>query len=212
MEEQVATQSVGQVGTLLQLLASSTSLQTVVAILIVGLVAIATVYRRFWSWSRKQKISYSRPLLAEFIRRVTLPFLALALITSINFYVQVFELFDDPIEMLESLEHELTPAETLAKILNSMNILVIVFTVGHIITLILEKYEKIKQEKNDFKAWREMGGFKDDVDDLFHKCYRWIPPRTSPPRILNRKNSMNFSRQRKVAIILKSSLQLQAPE
>jgi potassium-dependent mechanosensitive channel len=187
MEEQIATQSAGQVGTLLQLLASSTSLQTVVAILIVGLVAIATVYRRFWSWSRKQKISYSRPLLAEFIRRATLPFLALALITSINFYVQVFELFDDPIEMLESLEHELTPAETLAKILNSMNILVIVFTVGHIITLILEKYEKIKQEREDFKAWKEMGGFKDDVDDLFHKCYRWIPPRTPPEDIEQEK-------------------------
>jgi potassium-dependent mechanosensitive channel len=187
MEEQIATQSAGQVGTLLQLLASSSSLQTVVAILIVGLVAIAAVYKRFWNWSRKQKISYSRPLLAEFIRRATLPFLALALITSINFYVQVFELFDDPIEMLESLEHELTPAETLAKILNSMNILVIVFTVGHIITLILEKYEKIKQEKEDFKAWREMGGFKDDVDDLFHKCYRWVPPRTPPEDIEQEK-------------------------
>jgi potassium-dependent mechanosensitive channel len=187
MEEQIATQSAGQVGTLLQLLASSNSLQTVVAILIVGLVAIAAVYKRFWNWSRKQKISYSRPLLAEFIRRATLPFLALALITSINFYVQVFELFDNPIEMLESLEHELTPAETLAKILNSMNILVIVFTVGHIITLILEKYEKIKQEKEDFKAWREMGGFKDDVDDLFHKCYRWVPPRTPPEDIEQEK-------------------------
>jgi potassium-dependent mechanosensitive channel len=187
MEEQIATQSAGQVGTLLQLLASSSSLQTVVAILIVGLVAIAAVYKRFWNWSRKQKISYSRPLLAEFIRRATLPFLALALITSINFYVQVFELFDNPIEMLESLEHELTPAETLAKILNSMNILVIVFTVGHIITLILEKYEKIKQEKEDFKAWREMGGFKDDVDDLFHKCYRWVPPRTPPEDIEQEK-------------------------
>lgn len=137
MEEQIAVETTGQIATLFQLLASSTSLQTVFAVLVVGLIAIAAIYRRFWSWSRRRRISYTRPMLADFIRRATLPFLALALISSINFYIQFFELFDNPAEAIVAASAELTPAETFAKILNSMNILVIAFTVGHIIALSL---------------------------------------------------------------------------
>lgn len=181
MEESIPAEATGHVSTLFHLLASSTSLQTAFAVLVIGLIAIATIYRRFWAWSRRRKISYTRPLFADFIRRATLPFLALALISSINFYIQFFELFEDPVEAaLLAASSDITSAETFAKILNSMNILVIAFTIGHIITIILEKQEKLKQDHDDYAVWREKGGFRDDEDGLFHKCYRWVPPRTAP--------------------------------
>lgn len=180
-EDQVVESSTGQIGTLIELLSSSLSLQIAFSVLVVGLVIIGAVYKKFRQWTRTKKFSYSKPLLAEFIRRMVLPFLALALITSINFYIQTFELFeahnipDDP--------NVLTPAESFAKLLNSLNILVIAYTMGHIITLILQKREMLLEEKEDFKAWKEMGGFKDDKDDLFHKCFRWIPPKNPPEDI-----------------------------
>jgi small-conductance mechanosensitive channel len=93
-------------------------------------------------------------------------------------------LFVDPNEILqEQMNPELTAGETFAKILNSMNILVMAFTAGHIITILLEKREKLKSEKEDFKAWSDLNGFVDDKDDLFHRCYRWVPPKHSPEDI-----------------------------
>ncbi|HJJ22088.1 MAG TPA: mechanosensitive ion channel [Nitrosopumilus sp.] len=181
----IAEQStIGQFGTLVELLSSSISLQIAFAILVVGLIVIGTIYSKFTQWTRTKKFSYSRPILAEIVRRAVLPILALALISSMNIYIQTFELFDDPDELLqERLSVELTPGETFAKLLNSMNIVVIAFTAGHIITILLEKKEKIKSEKEDFKAWRELGGFADDEDDLFHKCYQWVPPKNTPEEI-----------------------------
>ncbi|EGG42245.1 MscS mechanosensitive ion channel [Candidatus Nitrosarchaeum limnium SFB1] len=180
-EEQAAA---GQIGTLIELLSSSISLQIAFAILVVGLIVIATIYTKFRQWTRTKKFSYTKPILAEIVRRAVLPILALALISSINIYIQTFELFDDPAELLkEKLSAELTPEETFAKLLNSMNIIVIAFTVGHIITILLEKKEKLKLEKEDFKAWRDLNGFSDDEDDLFHKCYKWIPPKHPPEEI-----------------------------
>jgi len=170
----------GQTETFFHLFASSTSLHISFAILVVGLIVIATIYRKFWAWTRRKKFSYAQPMLAEFVRRATLPLLAIALISSINFYIQTFELFD---ESLPVIGNDLSPDQTFAKILNSMNILVVVFTIGHMIVIILEKYEKINFEKQDFKAWQGMGGFKDDPDDLFHQCYRWIPPKNPPEEI-----------------------------
>ncbi|MFB5606140.1 MAG: mechanosensitive ion channel protein MscS, partial [Nitrosarchaeum sp.] len=200
-EEQAAVASVGQIGTLIELLSSSVSLQIAFTILVVGLIVIATIYTKFRQWTRTKKFSYSKPILAEIVRRAVLPILALALISSINIYIQTFELFDDPNEILkEQLSAELTTGETFAKLLNSMNILVIAFTVGHIITILIEKKEKLKLEKEDFKAWREQNGFPDDEDDLFHKCYRWIPPKHTPEEIpdkefqelLNTKDGRHF--------------------
>ncbi len=186
-EIETVSSSIGQLDTLASLLASSTSLQMAVAVLVVGLVIIGTLYRKFRSWSRRKKFSYSNPLLAEVVRRATLPILALMLISSMNFYIQTFELFDDPIQVLdEDGKNQLTAAETFAKLLNSMNILIIVYTVGHFITIALEKSEKMKLEKEDYKIWRDMGGFKDDKDDLFHRCFKWIPPK-HPPEDMSEK-------------------------
>ncbi|HXW03338.1 MAG TPA: mechanosensitive ion channel domain-containing protein [Nitrosarchaeum sp.] len=176
--------AVGQIGTLVELLSSSVSLQIAFVILVVGLIVIGTIYNKFRQWTRTKKFSYSNPMLADIVRRAVLPVLALALISSINIYIQTFELFDDPTEIIEEqLSAELTVGETFAKLLNSMNILVIAFTAGHIITILLEKGEKLKQEKEDFKAWRDLNGFKDDENDLFHRCYKWIPPKNPPEEI-----------------------------
>ncbi|HSB83398.1 MAG TPA: mechanosensitive ion channel domain-containing protein, partial [Nitrosarchaeum sp.] len=182
--DQAVQASSGQIGTLVELLSSSISLQIAFAILVIGLIILGTIYSKFRHWTRRKKFSYSNPILAEIIRRAVLPILALALISSINIYIQTFELFDDPNEILkEQMSLELTAGETFAKLLNSMNIIVIAFTVGHIITILLEKSDKLKYEKEDFKAWRELNGFKDDEDDLFHKCYQWIPPKRPPEEI-----------------------------
>ncbi|MEX2191905.1 MAG: mechanosensitive ion channel domain-containing protein [Nitrosarchaeum sp.] len=183
-EEQLAGASSGQFGTLIELLSSSLTLQMSFVILIVGMISIGTIYQKFKHWTITKKFSYSNPMLAEIIRRAVLPILALSLISSINFYIQTFELFVEPTEILqEQMNPELTAGETFAKILNSMNILVMAFTTGHIITILLEKNKKLKSEKEDFKAWRDLNGFVDDEDDLFHRCYRWIPPKRSPEDI-----------------------------
>ncbi|MBS3923347.1 MAG: mechanosensitive ion channel, partial [Nitrosarchaeum sp.] len=181
-------QAVGQIGTLIELLSSSISLQVAFVILVVGLIVIGTIYNKFRQWTRTKKFSYSNPILADIVRRAVLPILALALISSINIYIQTFELFDDPTEIIdEQLSAELTAGETFAKLLNSMNILIIAFTAGHIITILLEKGEKLKLEKEDFKAWRDLNGFKDDENDLFHRCYKWIPPKHPPEEISDKE-------------------------
>jgi small-conductance mechanosensitive channel len=176
--------AVGQIGTLIELLSSSLSLQIAFGVLVFGLIVIGAIYSKFRHWTRTKKFSYSSPIMTEIVRRAVLPILALALISSMNIYIQTFELFDDPAELLqERLSAELTAGETFAKLLNSMNIIVIAFTAGHIITILLEKEEKLKLEKEDFRAWRDLNGFEDDEDDLFHRCYKWIPPKHSPEEI-----------------------------
>lgn len=184
--------SAGQLGILIELLSSSFSLQMAVIILIVGLVLLGTIYHKFKQWTRTKKFSYRNPILAEVVRRIILPILALLLISSINIYIQTFELFDDPNELLKEQQNiDLTPKETFAKLLNSLNILVITFTIGHIITIMFKKSEELVLEKQDFKSWKELNGFKDDKDDLFHRCYRWIPPK-HPPEEINKDEFHNL--------------------
>ena len=77
----------------------------------------------------------------------------------------------------------MTASETFAKILNTMNILVIGYTVAHLIPVILTKKEKSKLEKEDFESWKEMRGFPDDDEDLFHKFFKWVPPAHTPEDI-----------------------------
>lgn len=179
---EAASQSTSQLDVFLQLILSSPSLQIALLTLVIGLVIIGVVYNRFRNWTRTKKFSYDKPVLAEAVLRATLPIFALILISSINFYIQTFELFAAN-DVYKNIALDLTPKETFAKILNSINIMIIAFTAGHIILIILGKYEKLKLERTDFKIWKEMGGFKDDEDDLFHKCFRWIPPRNPPDEI-----------------------------
>lgn len=172
---------VGQFANVSQLLASSVSLQIAFAVLIIGIIVIATVYRKFSKWTSSQKFHYTRPHLARFIRVAILPIFAIALISSTNAYIQTFELFDDFAKPDGGVQDEqLNPAETFAKILNTINILVIGYTAAHLVPIVLLKREKSILERRDFEAWKEKRGFADDKGDLFHEMYKWKPPMTCP--------------------------------
>ncbi len=180
VEEELSQISVGEFETVSQLIASSESLQIAFFIMIVGIIGIVVGYTKFSSWVASQKFYYRRPILSRFIRRAVLPFFAIALITTINVYIQTGVLLED-----ESLvvNEGLTVQETFAKILNTFNILVIGYTISHLIPIVLTKREKSRLEREDFDAWFEMRGFLDDEDELFHKLYKWVPPKILPEDI-----------------------------
>ena len=106
--------SVGQFDTVSQLIASSVSLQLAVIGLIIGIIIISVVYRKFSFWVKTQKFNHVRPHVARFARKIILPFLAIALISSVNMYIQVFELFDEESTVMQ-IEGELAPSEVFAK-------------------------------------------------------------------------------------------------
>ena len=161
-----------------QLLGASESLQIAFTVLILGIIGITIVYRTFSKWVKHQKFYYVRPHLSRFIRVAVLPFFAIILITSMNFYIQSFSLFDENDSLPDDVN--MTASETFAKILNTINILVIGYAVAHVIPVILTKKEKSDLEKEDFEMWKELRGFADDDNDLFHKFYKWVPPKHTP--------------------------------
>ena len=179
MAEEISEISVGQFDTVSQLIASSVSLQLAVIGLIIGIIIISLVYRKFSFWVKTQKFNHTRPHVARFARKIILPFLAIALISSVNMYIQVFELFDDE-SLIPQAEGELAPSEVFAKMLNTLNILVIGYTISQLVPIALTKRDSSVLEREDFEAWREMRGFPDDDDDFFHKLYKWIPPKQKP--------------------------------
>jgi len=197
MVEELSEFSAGQFETVSQLLASSVSLQMALAVLVIGLIIIVTVYRKFSSWIQTQKFSYTRPHISRFARTAMLAFFAIGLVSSVNAYIQAFELFD---EQAVTLTDELSPSQTFAKILNTINILVIGYTISHLIPIALNKREKTTLEREDFEKWKEMKGFRDDDDDLFHKIFKWIPPKILPEDLteeefeknLQTKEGLNF--------------------
>lgn len=172
----VVSSQVSEFEGLSQLIASSTSLQIALVVLIVGVIAIGLAYRGFAKWTKKQKFSYNRPFFAQFVRVAILPFFAIALISSTNAYIQTVELFEDP----NVEEGRVSAPATFAKILNSINILVIGYSIANLIPVFINKWNKSELEKQDFMEWKEMHGFKDDEDDFFHKIFRWIPPKHPP--------------------------------
>ena len=176
-EEEVTGISVGEFETIPQLLASSESLQLAFVFLVIGLIVIGIVYHRFSHWVRSQKFNYRRPHISRFVRKAVLPFFAIALVSSINVYIQTTELFDVENSALDT--DTLDPAEQFAKILNSINILVIGWTISNLIPIVLTKRDKSILEKEDYEKWKDMRGFSDD-DGLFHKCFKWSPPQTTP--------------------------------
>ena len=197
MVEELSEFSAGQFETVSQLLMSSVSLQIALAVLVVGLIIIAVGYRKFSQWIETQKFSYTRPHISRFARTAMLAFFAIGLVSSVNAYIQIFELFDEQVTIPND---ELTPNQTFAKILNTINILVIGYTISHLIPIALNKREKITLEKEDFENWKELKGFPDDDDDLFHKLFKWVPPKILPEDIpkdefeknLQTKEGINF--------------------
>ena len=177
--DEISEISVGQFDTVSQLIASSLSLQLAVIGLIVGIFVISIVYRKFSRWVKSQKFNNTKPHVARFTRKIILPFLAIALISSVNTYIQVFELFDEEISGI-TVAGELAPSEVFAKMLNTLNILVIGYTISQLVPIALTKRDSTNLEREDFEAWREMRGFVDDKEDLFHKLYKWVPPKQKP--------------------------------
>ena len=164
--------------TVAQLIAEEPSIQTALVIMIVGLIGIAVVYRKVNSRASKKRFSYSRPHVYDFVRTAMLPFLAFALITATNVYINSVGLFAVTEAALAA--GEINPAVTFAKILDSINFLVIGHTVAHLIPIIISKKEKIKLEHDDYDAWFDKQGYSDDDGDLYHKCFKWIPPKLVP--------------------------------
>ena len=189
MVEELSEFSAGQFETVSQLLASSVSLQMALAVLVVGLIIIVTVYRKFSSWIQTQKFSYTRPHISRFARTAMLAFFAIGLVSSVNAYIQAFELFD---EQVTTLTDELSPSQTFAKILNTINILVIGYTVSQLIPVALNKREKTILEREDFEKWKELKGFKDDGGDLFHKIFKWVPPKILPEDLTKEEFEKNL--------------------
>jgi len=189
MAEELSEFSAGQFETVSQLLASSVSLQMALAVLVIGLIIIVTVYRKFSSWIQTQKFSYTRPHISRFARTAMIAFFAIGLVSSVNAYIQAFELFD---EQAVTLTDDLSPSQTFAKILNTINILVIGYTISHLIPIGLNKAEKTNLEAEDFENWKDVKGFKDDEDGLFHKIFKWIPPKTHPEDLTKEENEKNL--------------------
>ena len=130
---------------------------------------------------RSQKFTIIKDhICLDFIRRAILPFFAIALITAIN---ATFKLVFFGEDLTIVGDEGLSAEETFAKILNTFNILVIGYTISHLIPIILTKREKSSLEKEDFDAWFELRGFVDDDGDLFHKLYKWVPPKIVPEEI-----------------------------
>ncbi len=179
MADDISQLPVGEFEAVSQLLASSESLQLAFAIMIVGIIVIVAAYRKFSSWVRGQKIYYTRPHVTRFLRSAVLPLFAIALISSTNAYIQNSELFGED----HTANLGLTVEDTFAKILNTFNILVIGYTVSHLIPIILAKRDKSILEKNDFGMWFDLRGFSDDKENLFHRLYKWLPPKVIPKDI-----------------------------
>ncbi len=174
VEESTPNIPVGEFDSVSQLIVSSSELQLSLAILFVGLVAIGALYRKFSKWVKSKRFSYTRPHLSRFVRTLLLPVFAIALISTINVYVQASDIL--PAESSETL----SAAETFAKILNTINMLVIGYTIAQLVPLIIDKYQKAEELRDDYEIWKDRRGFSDDKGDLFHKLYEWIPPKNTP--------------------------------
>ena len=177
-EEDLTQISAGEFETVSQLLASSESLQLAFTIMIVGIIGIVIGYRKFSFWVGSKKFYYQKPHFSRFLRRAVLPFFAIALITAINVHIQTGLLLDEDVTIVS--DESISPHDIFAKILNTFNILVIGYTLSHLIPIALTKRDKSILEKEDFDAWFEMRGFVDDGGDLFHKLYKWVPPKITP--------------------------------
>jgi len=194
MVEDLSEFSAGEFETVAQLLASSSDLQALMVLLGTGLVILGIAYRGFGKWMSSKKFSYTRPHVSRFARTVMLAFFGIGLVTGVNLYMQI--------EVMLGVGSDFSDEaiQTFEKIINTINILVIGYTISHLIPIGLNKAEKTKLEAEDFENWKDVKGFKDDEDGLFHKIFKWIPPKTHPEDLtkeefeknLQTKDGLNF--------------------
>ena len=194
MVEELSEFSAGEFQTVAQLLASSSDLQALMVLLGTGLVILGIAYRSFGKWMSSKKFSYTRPHVSRFARTAMLAFFGIGLVTGVNLYVQIEVMLGVGSDFSEEA------IQTFEKIINTINILVIGYTISHLIPIGLNKAEKTKLEAEDFENWKDVKGFKDDEDGLFHKIFKWIPPKTHPEDLtkeefeknLQTKDGLNF--------------------
>ena len=184
---EAAVEQFAEFNSLWHLITSSQSLQIDLIVLIVGLIGVAVAYRKFSAWISDHRISYFRPHLSRFIGILVLPLFAITLISVTNAYIQLFDLFDGEGMTAVESEANMMAVATFARILNSINVLVIGYAVAYLIPIILTKREKSTLERSDFESWYEMHGFSDDDGDLFHKIYKWNPPHRAPSELGDEK-------------------------
>ena len=146
MVEELSEFSAGEFGTAAQLLASSTDLQALMALLGIGLVILGLAYRSFGKWVDRKKFSYTRPHVSKFAHTAMLAFFAIGLVTSVNLYIQIGE----TATLTVAYEHNEEAVQQFEKIINTINILVIGYTISHLIPISLGKGEKTKLEAEDF--------------------------------------------------------------
>ena len=194
MVEELSEFSAGEFETVAQLLASSSDLQALMVLLGTGLVILGIAYRGFGKWMSSKKFSYTRPHVSRFARTVMLAFFGIGLVTGVNLYMQI--------EVMLGVGSDFSDEaiQTFEKIINTINILVIGYTISHLIPIALNKREKTILEREDFESWKKLKGFKDDDGDLFHKIFKWIPPKMLPEDLskeefeknLQTKEGLNF--------------------
>jgi len=186
MVEELSEFSAGEFETVAQLLASSSDLQALMVLLGTGLVILGIAYRGFGKWMSSKKFSYTRPHVSRFARTVMLAFFGIGLVTGVNLYMQI--------EVMLGVGSDFSDEaiQTFEKIINTINILVIGYTISHLIPIALNKREKTNFEEEDFEKWKDLKGFKDDEGDLFHKIFKWIPPKTPPEDLTNEEFEKNL--------------------
>ncbi len=202
MAEEITSISLGEFETVYHLIASEPSLQTALLILFVGLTILAVTYFRFSKFVHKQAFYYKKPHLSRFVIEAILPIFAIVLVSTVSVYVYSTTLFGAE----QVIEANITSTQnTFAKILNTINILVIGFTISRLIPIILTKHEKSVLELRDFEEWKELRGFLDDQcfsckycetekyglcenkPKFFNKIFKWVAPIEPPMEISKEK-------------------------
>ena len=164
-----------------QQLMQDVTLQLSLIILAAGLMGILFLSRKISSWIDTRKFSYTRPFATELVKKTLLSSLAVILMVSTSSYIQIFELFDSQVAIdAAQADETLTPRETFAKILDTFVILVIGYTIAHLIPIVLSNNEARKMEKHDYQEWIHLRGFKNDKGNLFHQFFKWTPPKHGP--------------------------------
>ena len=146
-------------------------------VLVVGLVIILGAYFRLSKWIKSQKFHYAYPRRSRFVQYAILPLFAIVFVTSVNLYLDTFSVSETiPIDAVP----EFSSGSTFAKFIDSINIIVIGWSVAQMIPVMILTREKNKKIREDFEEWKDMGGFPDEEGDLFHRLYKWCPPKTAP--------------------------------
>lgn len=185
-----------QIQALSSLIFSNITLQIQLVLLVVGLVIIFSVYFRFSNWIRRRKFSYTSPHLSLFVRKSALAFFALALVSTINFNIQIYESLEE--SKTHTFVIDNNTKEIFTKILNTVNILVMGYVVSQIIPIILKKHDSQSKQKEDFENWKKKKGFSDDPCGrcdacsgkkygicenkpyVFYRFFKWVPPTSTP--------------------------------